>query len=152
MLQVLKSIREFDHITAIAKNDRIQLTLIGYIDEPYKPYETLRPGDLIIFVGSTKSLTGWSTHLLHKLQVKLTSESLPTKLCKNKLYVLNELLIESTTTLSDSYSYGVLTVKLVDGLNDFGIAGFEIYDTILKATEFYLKLLGEKGEINVSAW
>jgi len=142
MLQVLKSISDFERIINIAKTESRPITLIGYVDEPYK---ALQPGDLFIYVGTTKNLTGWSKHVLYKIQLKLTSELLNTRLCKNQLYVLNEILVESAVTLSSTYSYGIVTIKLIDGLNDFGIAGFEIYDVILKATDYYLKLVGGKG-------
>lgn len=149
MLQVLTAISDFDRITNVAKDQGIQLTLIGYLDEPYK---TLKPGDLIIYVGSTKKILGWSNHVLHKIQYKLTAELLNTRICKTKMYVLNEILIESTQSSSDTYHSGLITIRLIDGLNDFGIAGFEMYNLVLEATDFYLRLISEKGESNVSPW
>lgn len=140
MLQVLKSINEFDHLVEVAKTKNIQITLIGYLDEPY---EELQPGDLILYLGTPNTILGWSKHILYKIQLFLTTELLPTRLCKNQLFVLNEVLIKSFVTISN-YSSGLIKIKLVNGLNDFGIAGFEIYDLVLKATDFYLNLISEE--------
>lgn len=143
MLQVLTSIDDFERIANIAKTMNRQITLISYLDKPYK---NLQPGDLFIYVGSTKNLTNWASHLLHRIQLKLTAELLNTRFCKNKLYVLNELLIESEYHPSNYYSSGIVTIKLINGLNDFGIAGFEIYNLVLEATDYYLKIASAKGD------
>lgn len=140
MLQVLKSINEFDHLVEVAKTKNIQITLIGYLDEPY---EELQPGDLILYLGTPNTILGWPKHILYKIQLFLTAELLPTRLCKNQLFVLNKVLIKSFVTISN-YSSGLIKIKLVNGLNDFGIAGFEIYDLVLKATDFYLNLISEE--------
>lgn len=143
MLQVLKSVDDFERIVNISKLDKRELTLIGYLDKPYK---TLQQGDLILYVGSVKNLAGLPKHLMYKLQLKLMSELLNTRICKDKMFVLNEILIETSQVLTLNYSYVILTVKLVEGLNDFGIAGYEIYQLILKATEYYLKLSGKEED------
>lgn len=143
MLQVLKSIDDFERIADIAKTSNRQITLICYLDKPYK---NLQLGDLFIYVGSTKNLTTWVSHLLHRIQLKLTAELLNTRFCKNKLYVLNELLVESEYYPSSCYSSGIVTIKLIDGLNDFGIASFEMYNLVLEATDYYLKIASTKGD------
>ena len=143
MLQVLKSINDFERIIDVAKTGSREITLIGYLDAPYK---TLQTGDLLIYVGSTSNLTGWSKHLMYKIQLKLMADLLNTRICKDKMFVLNELIVESNQTMSGNYNSGLLTIKLVDGLNDFGIAGFEMYDLVLKATDYYLKLVNKKGD------
>lgn len=143
MLQVLKSVDDFERIVNISKTDKREVTLIGYLDKPYK---TLQQGDLILYVGSVKNLAGLPKHLMYKIQLKLTSELLNTRICKDKMFVLNEVLIETNQILAASYSCVTLTVKLVEGLNDFGIAGYEIYQLVLAATDYYLKLSGKEED------
>jgi len=143
MLQVLTSIDDYDHIADIAKTAVDQITLIGYLDKPFKNFSE---GDLLLHFGLNTSISGYSKKLLRSIKLYLMSQGFIVEKRHNKLIMLNEVIFEYNQVNECNYSYGLLLVKTTNGLTNFGIAPYEIYTLLLNIVNDYLKSINEEGD------
>lgn len=143
MLQVLTSVSDFDRITKIAKESGRVIKLVGFLDADHGQLKT---GDLIMYFGSPKPILGWGKHVMNYIEFKLFNLGFALKRVRNTLIMFDDVMVEYTHDPSQDYYSGVVSVKLVNGLIDFGIAGYEVYDWVLKATDSYLELVGKRGD------
>jgi len=143
MLQVLPSIDDFERITDIAKTRFDQITLIGYLDKSFKLFEQ---NDLLLYFGSKTSIHGYGERLLSNIKFYLMTQGLIVKQHNNKLIMFDEVIAEYTQSINENYWFGLILIKLVDGLNDYGIASYEMYKLLLEIANYYLKSNSEKGD------
>ena len=143
MLQVLTSIGDFERITKIAKENKRTIKLIGFLDEDYKD---LKKGDLVMYLGSPKPILGWGKQVMTCIEFKLFNQGFIIKPIRNTLKMFDDTLVEYTHSPDQDYYSGFVSVKLIDGLNCYGITGHEVYTWMLKATDSYLKSISKEGD------
>jgi len=143
MLQVLTSVNDFERITEIAKNSFIPITLIGYLDTSF---EGFNEGDLLLHIGLNDTIHCCGKQLLSRVKLYLLSKGLNTKQCDNSLLMFNEVIVKYQEKIEKTYWSGLLLIRLVDGLNNFGIASYEMYNLALELADYYLKLNSKKGD------
>jgi len=143
VLQILKTVDNFEHIIEVAKEQSRKITLIGYLDQPYKNRDI---GDLLLYVGLPDNICGWGKYMLRALKLKLMGSSLIVKINNNKLIMFDETIADYTHTLEFGCGSGLLLVKLTDGLNNFGITGTEVRAWLLQASSEYFELISKGGD------
>ena len=143
MLQVLVSVNDYERIITTAEEQKREITLIGYLDEPR---HNMGVGDLLLFVGSTKKLHGINKFLLNRTNTFLRCNSMNAKLCGNRLTIFGEVIAKTVYLGSPKYNSCLLMVKIVNGLNNYGVTNKEIYEYLLNSVEKFFELTGEKGD------
>ena len=143
MLQPLTSYADYERITRRAETELRELTLIGYLDEPV---QNMSVGDLILFVGSTKKIQGIEKYLLNSIKTLLVCNSMNVKQNISQLLLYGEVIVKTTYVSSPTYSSATVLVKIVNGLNNYGIAGYEVYKHVLESVDKFMRLIGGKGD------
>lgn len=143
MLQPLKSVNDYDYIVKTAEERKIQLTMIGYLDEPFMNMGT---GDLLLHISSVNSLHGIDKYIIKEFKTFLESNSVSVVQFGTRLMVFDEVVYKSSYEWNKRRGSCLILVKIVNGLNNYSVAGYEAYKQLLESVDKFLRLTGEKGD------
>lgn len=143
-VEVLTSVDKLELISNKHLTSKTSVILIGYVD---KPLNTLVPNDLLLYLGTPNDSYNWGGYMLVRIRTWLHARRIAARFQGTNLYVGSTLVAGYTQRLTNTYNQSQLVIKLPDGLNKYGIAGYEVYDELITLTQYYLAITkNEKGD------